>query len=573
MHTFLFPSNDTYITNQSIYANKNFGIDEILELKSTTEGISVTDAYEDAKIIDTNYLFMLTVISYNGTNNGYVSGSGQLSGYTRNGYGSIPQISTFSGSLTTASIVANIATGSHIMSASLNGVTYTNTLWSNPSVIVSGSVENFTGSISGSIYTGIGACMDTGSLSGSMSGAFNGWISSYSGSIINLTGTLSGSLSGSFLVSYPKVTVINNPVYSRVLLKFNIDELSSSLQSGNISGSNIKFILSMKVANQSSVPFGYTIYGYPVSQSWEQGDGRFATDGSNYGCSWLYRTSNYITASNWFTVETSSYSSDDYLTNEYYKTSSFKHGGGTWYYAPVSSYTNKNHWICSSSYYSPLSGSSLICSQSFSFNDESDLTMDITNIVRGWICGCTPNEGIILISSKELETVPDHTTNGAFKFFSKETNTIYSPYIDIQWDDSVYSTGSLAPVTSSVPFTIALNNVKSKYKFGSFPRINMVVRDKYPMKTFDVTPQQPSYTTSKYLPSSSYYSIKDNESEETIIKFDEYTKLSCNGTHHYFMLDTTGLPQERYYRILIKTELSDGTVEIFDNNTIFKIVR
>jgi hypothetical protein len=34
MHTFLYPQKDTYITNEVGYANKNFGIDEILELRS-----------------------------------------------------------------------------------------------------------------------------------------------------------------------------------------------------------------------------------------------------------------------------------------------------------------------------------------------------------------------------------------------------------------------------------------------------------------------------------------------------------------------------------------------------------
>ena len=34
MHTFLYPQKDTYITNEVVYVDKNFGIDEILELRS-----------------------------------------------------------------------------------------------------------------------------------------------------------------------------------------------------------------------------------------------------------------------------------------------------------------------------------------------------------------------------------------------------------------------------------------------------------------------------------------------------------------------------------------------------------
>ena len=78
--------------------------------------------------------------------------------------------------------------------------------------------------------------------------------------------------------------------------------------------------------------------------------------------------------------------------------------------------------------------------------------------------------------------------------------------------------------------------------------------------------------SSSLLPSNTYYAIKDNESENYVIDFDDYTKLSCDGTIHYFKLDTTGLPVERYYRILIKTEI-DGQIMIFDNGNIFKVSR
>jgi hypothetical protein len=68
--------------------------------------------------------------------------------------------------------------------------------------------------------------------------------------------------------------------------------------------------------------------------------------------------------------------------------------------------------------------------------------------------------------------------------------------------------------------------------------------------------------------------IKDAESEEVLVDFDRYTKLSCDATKgNYFVIDTTGLPQERYFKILIKVEYSDGTVDIADTGKIFKIVR
>jgi len=80
--------------------------------------------------------------------------------------------------------------------------------------------------------------------------------------------------------------------------------------------------------------------------------------------------------------------------------------------------------------------------------------------------------------------------------------------------------------------------------------------------------------TPKYLPTSSYYQITDAESGQVFIDFDEYSKLSCDPNQgNYFKFDTTGLPQERYFKIFIKAEYPDGTVDIVDTDKVFQIVR
>lgn len=215
------------------------------------------------------------------------------------------------------------------------------------------------------------------------------------------------------------------------------------------------------------------------------------------------------------------------------------------------------------------SGSSLICSQSFNYQT-SDISMDVTEIVKGWVCGCVPNEGFILITSLELSGIDN--INGTIKFFSKESNTIYSPYLDIAYDDSEYITGNLTPLNTFNPYTIVIKNLNRNYKFGSVVRINVFAREKFPLKNFVKGYQQSQYLSSSLLPSETYYAIKDNSSENIVLDFDEYTKLSCDGSIHYFNLDTTTLPVERYYRILIKT-IIDGETKIFDNGNIFTITR
>ena len=290
------------------------------------------------------------------------------------------------------------------------------------------------------------------------------------------------------------------------------------------------------------------------------GNGRFTDGGSDIGVNWMYRNYPNMTTQ-WYSYEDVEYvPTDDYLNTP--STSSFMRGGGVWHYAlPTSSMDLP-------------SGSSLMCTQSFEYYQTSDIELDITPICKAWIGGGILNNGLILMTSEEIST---GSTNGYINFFSKETNTIYTPYIDVQWDDSTYLSGSalasssMVPVTASIGVAVTVKNIKKDYKFGSIPRFDVYARDLYPKKSFQRL--QTVYLETKYLPTSSYYAIKDNESQEMIIDFDDYTKISLDDNGNFFMLDTTGLPQERYYRILIKCEFNNGEVQIFDNDSVFKVIR
>jgi hypothetical protein len=58
-----------------------------------------------------------------------------------------------------------------------------------------------------------------------------------------------------------------------------------------------------------------------------------------------------------------------------------------------------------------------------------------------------------------------------------------------------------------------------------------------------------------------------------IIPFDtQNTKVSCDSTGPYFDIYMDGLQPERYYRVLIKSEI-DGTNTVIDNGNTFKVVR
>ena len=58
MHTFIYPSQDTYINNSTELSNKNFGIDEILEIYASNIGNSVVytnPVWHDAPLTASSY--------------------------------------------------------------------------------------------------------------------------------------------------------------------------------------------------------------------------------------------------------------------------------------------------------------------------------------------------------------------------------------------------------------------------------------------------------------------------------------------------------------------------------------
>jgi hypothetical protein len=224
-----------------------------------------------------------------------------------------------------------------------------------------------------------------------------------------------------------------------------------------------------------------------------------------------------------------------------------------------------DHYVppATSSYIAPVTGG-YACTQSFDYQT-SDVRMDVTPIVEAWLTSGIENNGLIVLHSDESSSI-DY---GKLRFFSKETNTIYSPYLDVSWADAIIETGSADPIQLR-DAVVNMKNLAKEYKHGSILRMDVTSRKRYPQKTF--TNKLSDYLTPYYLPSSSFYSIKDAETEESVLPYDEYTRLSFDSYGNYFMLDTTGLPQERYYKVEIRSEQS-GSIMTYSIPTAFKISR
>jgi len=301
------------------------------------------------------------------------------------------------------------------------------------------------------------------------------------------------------------------------LIKFETTPLSQSIVSGDITMSSAELIL--RECESSEIPLDYTIYAYQVSQSWDMGIGTRFDEISTDGVSWNKRTTD-----NWLL--------GGYTTGT---TGSFNGKGGTWY-----------------------TGSA--ASQSFSY-ETSDIQMDVLKPINSWLSGSIPNEGWII---KHSSAVENNTTDyGQLKFFSKETNTIYQPKVRIGWDDSSFVTGSLTELTAD-DIHVTFKRLKTRYKRGSKPEIRVFGREKYPLKTYTNTY---SYTDVKYLPSSTYYQVKDVITEEIIVPFSDYTKVSCDSSGNYFKLNLSNWEYNRDYYFEIKVD-RDGVIEYFEDKDL-----
>ena len=320
---------------------------------------------------------------------------------------------------------------------------------------------------------------------------------------------------------------------ARALLKFDISQISSSI-SENIGTGSYSVFLNMKAANSEEIPLEYTIYANAVSQSWTMGTGTKFDNITTDGVSWKYRNGvdtwqdNVIAGTAVFVAGT---------------TGSANAEGGTWY----------------------LSGSA---SQSYSYESD-DVRMDITNMVSLWISDSLPNNGLIVHHSLENES--NTLDYGVLKFFSKETNTIYEPKLELVWNDQIFNTGSLTPVTGSASdanYKVVVQNLKKEYPQNQKVKIRIKGRDMFPLKSFSTTF---AYDQVKYLPITTYYQIEDYKTGEIIFPFGEYTKVSCDSTSNYFIMDLSTLPINRTYELKLKI-VESGISTIIDEKLIFEIV-
>jgi len=325
---------------------------------------------------------------------------------------------------------------------------------------------------------------------------------------------------------------------SRVLVNFDLSSISQSVVDANVTAS-AKYYLNLYDAGSIGLTTSQSLYAYPVSASWTMGRGKFLSSPSvTDGASWAYR---------------------DNDSEKTFWVGSTKDTGGSW-----------------KTEYSGV--------QSFIHTDtELDMRMDVTNIVNKWLDGTIPNYGFMVKRSGSVGNddvdVDEGSTDrlGTFKFFSRDTHTIYSPRLEAVWDSSTWNTGSLSALNAREieDLQIYSSNLKSKYTTQFDGKLRIVGRPTFPVLTN--SPTASAYNIVKYLPKDSLFSIEDNYTEDTIVPFGSGSKISCDSRGNYIDLNTIGLQSQREYKLKIKVVSgsyagSSGTdSEVIDNNLIFKI--
>ena len=322
---------------------------------------------------------------------------------------------------------------------------------------------------------------------------------------------------------------------SRALIKFPTNQISESL--AKAAGKAFDVYLKLYLANASSIPLNYMLFAHPIATDWNKGTGRLGNSPiTTDGAGWQYKDQN--SGSAWFSGSFTSGTTGSYASGS-------NVGGGLWY--------------TSSNYQS---------TQSFTNLTSKDIELKVTNAVSASYTNVISNHGFILKHSSSLE----FTTQSKFetKYFSDNTHTIYPPCLEVRWDDSIYSTGSLSVISNNL-FVPSLGNNKGEFQQDSVQRFRINVRDKFPARVFQTSS---IYLNNKALPSTSYWSIKDLDSEEIVVDYDTtYTKISCDTSGSYFDIYMNGLEPERYYKLLFKTVLTNSETVISDNNYYFKVIR
>ena len=311
---------------------------------------------------------------------------------------------------------------------------------------------------------------------------------------------------------------------TRVLIQFDSDEIENFISSSDIGSTSYSASLRLyETKGTSGLSETYKIAAFPLSQSWSEGVGKESDrPKTTDGVSWKNRQ--------------------------------YPAGG-----AEVAWATAGGKYIAGD-----------MVTQSFSA-ESPDINMNVTPILKKWFGNENKNYGFLLRLSGSIET-----STGSFedlKFFSRQTNTIYSPKIELKWDDHKPCTGSNTGSLTALDLSGEAENYlyplhfREAYKEAETVKFRFGARKRYINKSFTTSVQ--SVSGSYIAEGSGSYSIVDLATNESVVPFSSYTSMSCDSVSPYFKQDLNGFEPNRAYKILIKVNHNDDQTIIYDDDFEF----
>ena len=325
---------------------------------------------------------------------------------------------------------------------------------------------------------------------------------------------------------------------SRILMRFETQEIKDTINS-KIGSTAFTASLHLNFATAYELLSSFSVYVHPLYDSWIKGVGKYDdSPTNNSGASWNYK--NTANTSSW-TLPFSPGGLPPYVTSSY---SGIYPGGASWYTGSNGILFNDNFTFSGSNY---------------------DINIGVTPIVCMFYSESLANNGFIIKIQDSLEK--DTSSTFRLKYYGKNTNTIYTPYLEFKWDDSVYSS-SLSDLSTD-KIIISTSNNKNVFRLDDKKRFKLSAKPEFPIRTFTTSS---IYLQEYKLPSGSCWGIKDEYTGEMVIPFDSsFTKVSTDNTGNYFDLYMNTLRPERYYRVLVKTIIGGSSI-ILDDKIIFKVI-
>ena len=348
-------------------------------------------------------------------------------------------------------------------------------------------------------------------------------------------------------ISNLNIAVNSNPQVARFLTEFVQEEIEDVINN-KISGSTWDVNFRSYIATAQGIVESTDLSVHPIAQYWWNGTGTYLDQPlTTDGASWY--SPNFSGSTDWSSSGTDS--TDHYVTSSYNPTF-VGQGGGSWYY-------------------SGSDGTLYAVTQSFDTRSDKDLNVGVKNIVSLWYSSSFENNGFITKWENSVEFSTNLQIQPVMQFYSVDTNTIYPPQLEFKWED--YSTVLTGSATSSIVTTTNLATSLAENPGVFFPSsINRFRFNLAPMYPTPIWTTASLFTETHYLPTASYYAVKDLDTNEFVIDYDTtYTKLSSDVDGNYFDIYMNGLEPERYYKILVKTNINNSTL-ILDDNYYFKVI-